>query len=190
MLHFCTAPGILRRQLLLLRDDRIRAHVRAAVQMFVLGSGLLLTGCGLMRTSYHVVTAPVRLFTGHEEEPSQPATTTTTTTTTTGPVASDVAAPGQPIASPTPSPPQRQTVARRRSPSPTPKSVTEAKPSATSTPRPSPAGTEFPTAKPVPGKPGYVFDPFNPNGGYIDVSGYPPGSKVKDPATKKIFIVP
>jgi hypothetical protein len=45
-------------------------------------------------------------------------------------------------------------------------------------------------AKPVPGKPGLVFSPFNAGGGYIDVSGYAPGSKVKDPASQQIFIVP
>ena len=48
----------------------------------------------------------------------------------------------------------------------------------------------FPTAKAVPGKPGYVSSPFDTKGRYIDVSGYPPGSKVKDPWTNKIFIVP
>jgi hypothetical protein len=48
----------------------------------------------------------------------------------------------------------------------------------------------FPTAKAVPGKRGYVFSPFDTKGRYIDVSGYPPGSKAKDPWTDKIFIVP
>ena len=48
----------------------------------------------------------------------------------------------------------------------------------------------FPTAKAVPGKPGYVFSPFDTKGRYIDVSGYSPGSKAKDPWTNKIFIVP
>ena len=40
------------------------------------------------------------------------------------------------------------------------------------------------------GKPGYVFSPFDTKGRYIDVRGYPPGSKAKDPWTDKIFIVP
>jgi hypothetical protein len=48
----------------------------------------------------------------------------------------------------------------------------------------------FPTAKAVPGKPGYVFSPFDTKGRYIDVRGYPPGSKAKDPWTDKIFMVP
>jgi hypothetical protein len=49
---------------------------------------------------------------------------------------------------------------------------------------------KFPTARAVPGKPGYVFSPFDTKGRYVDVSGYPPGSKAKDPWTDKIFIVP
>src|SRR6059036_192363 len=55
-----------------------------------------------------------------------------------------------------------------------------------------PSSTEpmFPTAKAVPGKPGYVFSPFDASGRYIDVSGYPSGSRAKDPWTDKIFIVP
>jgi PEGA domain-containing protein len=54
----------------------------------------------------------------------------------------------------------------------------------------SPTEPTFPTAKTVPGKPGYVFSPFDTKGRYIDVSGYPSGSKAKDPWTDKIFIVP
>jgi hypothetical protein len=50
--------------------------------------------------------------------------------------------------------------------------------------------TEIPYGKPVPGKPGYVFSPFDKNGGYVDVTGYSPGQKVKDPYTGKIFLVP
>ena len=52
------------------------------------------------------------------------------------------------------------------------------------------SAAQFPVAKPVPGKPGYVFSPYDPNGGYVDVSGYPAGSKVKDPYSQKIFLVP
>jgi hypothetical protein len=48
----------------------------------------------------------------------------------------------------------------------------------------------FPTAKAVPDKPGYVFSPFDKEGRYVDVSGYAPGTKVKDPWTDKIFVVP
>ena len=49
---------------------------------------------------------------------------------------------------------------------------------------------DYPVAKTVPGKPGYVYSPFDGAGGMIDVTGYAPGTKVKDPDTKKIFIVP
>ncbi len=64
-----------------------------------------------------------------------------------------------------------------------------------SKPAPSPSRnvtnqTQYPTAKPVPGKPGYVFSPFDQSGGYVDVTGYSPGQKVKDPYSGKIFLVP
>jgi len=52
------------------------------------------------------------------------------------------------------------------------------------------ASTDIPYGKPVPGKPGYCFSPFDKNGGYVDVTGYSPGQKVKDPYTGKIFLVP
>lgn len=47
------------------------------------------------------------------------------------------------------------------------------------------------TAKPVPGRPGYVFNPYTQN--MVDVSGIPSGTKVKDPHDKDethIFKVP
>src|SRR4051812_20474179 len=40
---------------------------------------------------------------------------------------------------------------------------------------------EIPYAKPVPGKPGFVFSPYDQYKGYIDVRGFPPGTEVKDP---------
>jgi hypothetical protein len=52
------------------------------------------------------------------------------------------------------------------------------------------APASFPTGKPVPDKPGYVFSPFDKEGRYVDVSGFPSGTKVKDPWTDKIFLVP
>lgn len=132
-----------------------------------------LVGCGIGR----VITAPVR-YVFHEPE--------------TGPSAdrSDVSNPGRPVAlsSPTPSPASRTASRKpkRTAVSPSPglaanKAHVKASPSAVA---------QFPVAKPVPGKPGLVFNPFKPNGGYIDVSGYAPGSKVKDPDSQQIFIVP
>src|SRR5713226_8607484 len=71
------------------------------------------------------------------------------------------------------------------------KETAQTKPEPSSSPRASSTKLEFPTAKSVPGKPGYVFSPFDDTSGrYIDVSGYASGSKVKDPWTDKIFIVP
>ena len=54
---------------------------------------------------------------------------------------------------------------------------------------PAPSDSQFPTAKRVPNKPGFVFSPSDPSK-YVDVSGYPSGSKVKDPYSGKIFTVP
>src|SRR5713226_798100 len=137
----------------------------------LIASGLV--GCGIGR----VITAPVRyVFNGPEPTPAS--------------TASDVTNPGQPVTLPSPSPsPASRTASRkskRASASPSSRiaaNKTNVKPS------PSPRA-QFPVAKPVPGKPGLVFNPFNANGGYIDVSGYAPGSKVKDPDSQQIFIVP
>jgi hypothetical protein len=52
-----------------------------------------------------------------------------------------------------------------------------------------PSASQFPTAERVPNKPGFVFSPSDPSK-YVDVSGYPSGSKVKDPYSGKIFTVP
>ncbi len=48
----------------------------------------------------------------------------------------------------------------------------------------------IPYAKPVPGKAGFVFSPYEQYKGYIDVNGYPPGTEVKDPYSGKSFLVP
>src|SRR5437660_7055182 len=82
-------------------------------------------------------------------------------------------------------------IRRRGGASSTTKSSSQVKPSSSPSLLTS-SSTEpmFPTAKAVPGKPGYVFSPFDARGRYIDVSGYSSGSKAKDPWTDKIFIVP
>jgi len=141
-------------------------------------------------TSFRVVDAPANYVRRHIDEES----TTTTTTTT---VQSDVTAPGHPMVSPTPFP-QRTTAQRSQATESAPESrtknrevvETEPKPSASSQRSSTAQGPKIPYAKPVPGKPGYVYSPFDPNGGYVDVTGYASGSKAKDPYTGKIFIVP
>jgi hypothetical protein len=87
---------------------------------------------------------------------------------------SDVTEPGHPVSTPQ--------VARRETTQQNPK---PSSPAHTSYPQ-----TQFPTAKAVPEKPGYVFSPFDSSGRYVDVSGYASGTKVKDPWTDKIFVVP
>ena len=176
-----------------------------AVARALIFAAVLLGGCSATRdvavTSYHVTrgvavgsyrvaTAPVHY--ALKRHPDDSSTTTETTS-------SDVTTPGQPV-------PAREMAATQ----PRPQTVAERTPNGSSTvpprvshtetaqakPKPSPSARasstqlEFPTAKSVPGKPGYVLSPFDANGRYVDVSGYTPGSKVKDPWTDKIFIVP
>jgi hypothetical protein len=50
---------------------------------------------------------------------------------------------------------------------------------------------EIPTAKPVPERPGFVYNPFDPTAArLLDVRGKPSGTKLKDPVSGKLFIVP
>jgi len=161
----------------------------AARALFLVG--IVMAGCetahNVAVSSYHAVTAPVNLFRRHTNNPSQTTTTATTTTP------SDVANPAQqmPTASATPRP---RVAAVNTNPTPTATPRVSGSSSEKSRPSPSPPETvaepQFPVGKPVPGKPGLVYNPFDPNGGFIDVSGYAPGSKVKDPDSQKIFIVP
>lgn len=62
---------------------------------------------------------------------------------------------------------------------------------APSTPAVPPAPTsQYPYGKPVPGKKGFVTSPYDDKAGMIDVRDYSPGTKVRDPYTQKIFLVP
>ncbi len=171
-------------------------------------AGTAFEGCQAMRsvgsTSYHVVTAPARLFQKGANKP-KPGTRTTTTTTvvtrTTRTTASDVTSPGHPVASSSPAPkqPPGRLIGKGASPTPTPQAARKemarrkskaSQKAGSSSQKAAAAQTEYPTAKRVPDKPGYVFSPFDPKGRYVDVSGYTRGSKVKDPWTDKIFVVP
>jgi hypothetical protein len=148
------------------KRHRYKSKMRPVAGALVL-LGMATSSCGTARDVAHVVTAPARLV--HPESTGKPPQTTTT---------SDVEIPGQPVAAtPIPSPRQAQNT-------PKPKPSPPVSPQAISN------QPKFPVAKPVPGKPGLVYNPFDPNGGLIDVSGYAPGSKVKDPDSQKIFVVP
>src|SRR5262249_4181566 len=50
--------------------------------------------------------------------------------------------------------------------------------------------TDLPHGTPVPGKPWLVTSPFAPDSGYVDVTGFPPGTEVEDPFTGKTFLTP
>lgn len=166
----------------------------------LLFTGVLLAGCGTTRNvavssyhvtrdvavgSYRVATAPVHYAFG-PHEPKMVGTT------------SDVTEPGRPVAS------QQVSAQSQRQPKvQTERSQTSARTSShvatnenTQGHSKSPSSqtsypqSDFPTAKAVPDKPGYVFSPFDSSGRYVDVSGYASGTKVKDPWTDKIFVVP
>jgi hypothetical protein len=151
---------------------------------------VLLAGCGTTRnvavTSYHVTrdvavgsyrvaTAPVHYALKGRGKPKMVGTTEATS--------SDVTEPGYPVStSQAASAPQRHSKVQTES---NQSSARTSSPARTSYPQ-----SQFPTAKAVPEKPGYVFSPFDSSGRYVDVSGYASGTKVKDPWTDKIFVVP
>ena len=49
---------------------------------------------------------------------------------------------------------------------------------------------DLPYGTPVAGKPGLVTSPFATDSGYVDVTGFPPGTAVEDPYTGKVFLTP
>jgi hypothetical protein len=173
-------------------------HVKTVRRILLLGT-MVLGGCHTAHdvavSSFRVIDAPANFVRRRIDDPD--ATTTSTTTTTT--VASDSVTPGRTVqVAPNNREPQPRQVTAPPQPNPSapprvPRNTTAEKP------KPSPslaprtvAGppTQYPTAKVVPGKPGYVFSPYDPNGGYVDVNGFTSGSKVKDPYSGKIFLVP
>jgi len=168
----------------------------AAAKLLVLVA-IVTTGCGRTRevardaavTTFRVIDAPANFVRRRIDGPD--GETTTTTTTETNVASSDVVTPGRPLpprqqttavvqpnagnamAGATPRPPRRETA-----------NVTP--PTQRVTPPPAP---DFPTARPVPDKPGFVYS-VDSKGGIVDVTGYKSGDKAKDPYTKQIFIVP
>ena len=140
--------------------------------------------------SYRVASAPVRYATRKRGDESSTMVGTETP--------SDVTNPGQSIPPETASASQQQPrveAERGQSRGSSGTSVMTRKEAAqsstsVSSSRASAPSTAFPTGKLVPGKPGYVFSPFDKEGRYVDVSGFAPGTKVKDPWTDKIFLVP
>jgi hypothetical protein len=90
--------------------------------------------------------------------------------------------------------------AAEASPSPTPIEEASSKPAKEekTTPTALPASAapaaktkgDMPYGIPVPGRKGMVTSPYLPEGNYIDVSAFAPGSAVRDPYTGKIFRVP
>ena len=164
------------------------SHVKSAARIFLLAT-IILSSCRTAHdvavSSFRVIDAPANYVRRHID--GQNETTTTTTTT----VASDaVTTPGRTVTAPPSQNSPRSNVKPSATPRSSPAAVTEkSKPSPNPSRNPS-TQAQYPTAKPVPGKPGYVFSPFDPSGGYVDVNGYTSGQKVKDPYSGKIFLVP
>jgi len=132
--------------------------------------------------SYRVASAPVHYATRKGSgEPTMVGTTEA--------ISSDVTQPGQSMPSEMASAERRQTRKSSEVSRTTRKETAQSSRNAEAS-RASAAEENFPTAKSVPDKPGYVFSPFDSERRYVDVSGYPRGTKVKDPWTDKIFIVP
>ncbi|MFL6590961.1 MAG: hypothetical protein ACJ8M4_12405 [Chthoniobacterales bacterium] len=152
---------------------------------------LFFTGCRTAHdvavSSFRVLDAPANYVRRHIDAESHPTATTTVTTDT-------VTTPGRTVTTSTPEANRRTTTQTQPRPNASPRSspatVTERTKPSPSPSRNSSTQAQIPTAKPVPGKPGYVFSPFDPSGGYVDVTGYTPGQKVKDPYSGKIFLVP
>jgi hypothetical protein len=141
--------------------------------------------------SYRVASAPVHYATRKRGDESS------TMVETESP--SDVMNPGQSIPPPEttsasqqqpPAEAERSRSRRSSGTSSTPHNEAAQSSTSVSSSRASAPSTAFPTGKLVPGKPGYVFSPFDKEGRYVDVSGFPSGTKVKDPWTDKIFLVP
>jgi hypothetical protein len=139
-------------------------------------------------TSFHVLDAPANYIRRHIDGDTQTTTASSDAVTT----------PGRTVTPTTTTTERKTTTATRTGPAIKPSPGPKSSPSTMaekSRPSPSPSRnvssqSQLPTAKPVPGKPGYVFSPFDPGGGYVDVTGYAPGQKVKDPYSGKIFLVP
>ncbi|MGZ5024615.1 MAG: hypothetical protein ACXWBS_07100 [Chthoniobacterales bacterium] len=149
---------------------------------FLLLSAIVFAGCHTTEkvavSTFHVIDAPAKYVRDHIDHTE---TTTTTTTTTAG--VSDVTTPGRPVNAPPPKVVSHETSTGRGATSTTSATTPKSSTPTTATKE------QFPTAKPVPGKPGYVYS-VDAKGGIVDVTGYKSGDKAKDPYSKQIFIVP
>ena len=166
---------------------------RAGATAFMLS--MAICGCrtaeDVASTSAAVVTAPAH-FVSRKLRGDETSTETTDTTVYENQPVETTPPPPQPVPARSP----RTITSTTTTGSPPQQNDTHPPTSAASRPAATPqspstsSAAQFPVAKAVPGKPGYVFSPYDPNGGYVDVSGYPAGSKVKDPYSQKIFLVP
>jgi len=180
----------------------MKKQMKVAAKIGLLGS-LVLAGCQTAHdaavTSFRVLDAPAAYIRRHIEPAEEPQTTTTTSVASNATVAPgttpQTGASQYTTSSLPPTTNERSVTAEKHAPTPPVSTSQTGRENASSKPKASPtpqtaSQTQLPYGKPVPGKPGYVYSPFDRNGGYVDVTGYSPGSKVKDPYTGKIFLVP
>lgn len=191
-------PSSWRKQFVWWRPKNFVTNARmTSAARFLIVTGIVLTGCGTARdvavTSFRVIDAPANYV--RRKLDAGETTTTTTTTTQTAAASSDVVNPGRPVNPRSQSAPGTQPSAASTAPTGTPRPPRRdpaATANATPAPQrsaPAPTTTQFPTARPVPGKPGFVYS-VDPKGGIVDVTGYKSGDKAKDPYTQQIFVVP
>jgi hypothetical protein len=165
------------------RDFMKKNSIKLITLLGALGIASCQTAHEVAVGSFRVVDAPAAYI--RRQIDSENGSTTTTTTTTT--VDSTDTIPARTDVSTT----AIRTAPASTAPSRSPHNETAASQTKT-VPSPKTTGIQgqIPYAKPVPGKPGYVYSPFDSSGGYVDVTGFNPGSKVKDPYSGKIFLVP
>src|SRR3954447_6369985 len=142
-------------------------------------TAILLSGCTTTKkvavSSFRVIDTPAHYI---RKKIDASDTTTTTTTTTTGGASDVVTNPGAPVAPMTQTATTEQRVASQTAPKTADNrsngSTTVQHKSAPATTTHPSSAVEFPTARPVPGKPGFVYS-VDPKGGIVDVTGYKSG---------------
>lgn len=145
------------------------------VRFAIAASAASLTACGMMSGTQDNPKENPQGYRRYLQDPSttQPAPPDTTDPTVVPPGPGDSTTPPQPPPTKTPD-----------------TTITDPGPATPPPPAPPQPTSQYPYGKPVPGKKGFVTSPYDDKAGMIDVRDYAPGTKVRDPYTNKIFLVP